>query len=648
MSKSTRRTFIKSTTSAFGALGALAAGTPGLAAPKARKSATPTALSTPRPNILWITCEDMSPHLGCYGDSYAHTPNLDRLAEKGVRYTHAFATGCVCSPARSTIITGVYASSLGTQNLRGIMPWPKQICCFTEYLRKAGYYCSNNVKEDYNFVTPPTAWDESSAKAHWRNRKPGQPFYSVFNLMTTHQGQTRYGPEELKKVEAKLPPDQRYDPAKAPLPPYYPDTPLVRHNMAVLYTQVTLMDRQVGEILAELEKDGLAEDTIVFFFSDHGDGLPRHKRWLHDSGTRVPMILHFPKKFAHLAPEKAGGQIHDFVNFVDLAPTMLSLAGIEPPAYMQGRAFLGPYAKPAPERTFCISDRVDEVFECSRGVREKRWHYIRNFMPHRPRMQFSTYSEPGLIRSEIRRLAAEGALQGAAAWLAAPNKPAEELYDVEADPHEINNLAGNPKYEKILLNLRRTLHEWMVETRDMALLPEPELTTRDENLSPYDMARETKKFPAQRILQAASLVGMGPQQLNRLVSLLGDSDSAVRYWAATGLAALGPDAERAKEALRKALGDSSPSVRITAAEALSNLGGEAEALPVLQKELASADSRIRLHAAATVIVLGPKARPLAATLKQVRDTKCAPSPQDEYCQWAIDHALDVIEGRAKR
>jgi len=380
-----------------------------------------------RPNILWITCEDISAHIGCYGDKFAKTPTIDRLAEEGVRYTNAFATAPVCTPARSCLITGVYASSLGTQHLRGPSRPPKQIRCFSEYLRKAGYYCTNNVKEDYNFPTPKTAWDESSGKANWRKKKPGQPFFAVFNFVTTHQSRIRFSDAQFADLTKRLTPDQRHDPAKAPLPPYYPDTPVVRRDVARLYDLITAMDYQTADILKQLEEDGLADDTIVFFYSDHGDGMPRHKRWLHDSGTHVPLVIRFPKKYQHLAPGKPGSTTDRMVSFADFAPTVLSLTGLKIPPYMQGRAFLGKQAGQPWEHLVAIRDRVDEVYEFSRSVRDKRYRYIRNYMPHRPRLQHSDYSERTPTRKELRRLAAAGKLTGAVKDFMSPTKPAEEL-----------------------------------------------------------------------------------------------------------------------------------------------------------------------------------------------------------------------------
>ncbi len=595
-----------------------------------------------RPNILWITCEDISPLLGCYGDKYAITPHLDRLAQQSVRYDRAFASASVCTPARSCLITGVHASSLGTQHLRGPASPPKEIRCFTEYLRKAGYYCTNNVKEDYNFATPPGAWDESSRQAHWRGRKPGQPFFSVFNLTTTHQGQIRYSAEQFARINKELPPQKRHDPARVPLPPYYPDTPVVRRNMAQLYTQITKMDRQVGDLLGQLQQDGLAEETIVFFYSDHGTGLPRHKRWLHDSGTQVPLIVRFPEKYRHFAPARPGETVDRIVSFVDFAPTVLSLVELEIPAYMQGRAFLGRQTGRPRQYVFAIRDRVDEVYEFSRGVRDDRYHYIRNYMPHRPVMQHSDYSERTPIRQELRRLAAEGKLDGLPGRLTGRTKPPEELFDTRSDPHEIHNLAGSAEHEEILGRMRGELRRWMIETRDTGLLPEAEMHFRAAGKPPYDMARQADVFPVERILDAAELVGRGPAELPKLTALLTDPDAAVRFWAATGLTVLGAEAQPAAKDLTLKLADTSATVRFAAAEALCRLGREQEALPVLAAGLQNTDQRIRLHAATVLVALGEKARPAVPQMKQAALSK-AKGPHATYTQWALRHALHQLE-----
>ncbi len=575
---------------------------------------------TQRPNILWLTAEDLSPHLGCYGDSYAYTPNLDRMAAQGVRYDNAYATAPVCTPARSSIITGVYASSLGTQHLRGEMPLAKDIHCFTEYLRESGYYCSNNVKEDYNFKTPDNAWDESSNKAHWRGRKADQPFFSVFNFMTTHQSRTRYPAEELEEVNKTLKPKERHDPAKAPLPPYYPDTPAVRTNVAVFYTQVTLLDKQVKELLDQLEEDGLAQDTIVFFYGDHGDGLPRGKRWLHESGMKVPFIIRFPKKYQHLAPGKPGSAVKEMISFADLAPTMLSVTGIDIPNYIQGRAFLGEAKKPEPEYLFGIRDRVDEVLELSRSVRDKKYLYIRNFYPHRARMQRSFYAEITPIRKELRRLDQEGELYGDEEWLMQDHVPPEELYDLEADPHQMNNLIDAPYSWNVPQRFRKELMNWIIETKDTAFLPEQEMIRRSKGGSPYDMARKPGVYPIERILEVADRIGRGKKHIAAFQEALKDPDCAVRYWGANGLAAsatFNRNAEPAIADLREALNDESAPVRYAAAEAMCKLGHEDEAVPVLIEGLEDDDVKNNLHASMILMVIGEKAK---AAVPQMKET----------------------------
>jgi uncharacterized sulfatase len=244
-----------------------------------------------RPNILWITCEDTGPELGCYGDTYSQTPNLDALAAQGIRYLHAWSTAPVCAPARTTIITGMYPPALGAEHMRSEVTLPSSILLFPQLLRKQGYYCSNNSKEDYNVTKPGTVWDESSGKAHYRNREPGQPFFAVFNFTTTHESQIRKRPHELK-----------HDSARVPVPAYHPDTPEVRQDWAQYYDNITTMDGQAGKVLQELEADGLASNTIVFFYGDHGSGMPRSKRWPYDSGLHVPLLVRVPEAFRDLAP----------------------------------------------------------------------------------------------------------------------------------------------------------------------------------------------------------------------------------------------------------------------------------------------------------------------------------------------------------
>ena len=440
----------------------------------------PVILESHRPNILWVSCEDISPDLGCYGDSYAVSPNIDALAAQGVRYTNAYAHAGVCAPVRSGIITGMYPTTIGTHHMRCKGVPPAYVKCFSEYLRAAGYYCTNNVKTDYQFDPPLTAWDESSRKAHWRNRAEDQPFFAIFNFTTSHESKIRDRSKGMLQRLASLQPHEKHDPAKAVLPPYYPDTPAVRKDWAQYYDIITLMDKQVGDALKQIEEDGLADNTIVWFWGDHGRGLPRGKRWIYDSGIHIPLIIKVPEKLRKLAmprePDalKAGTVNDDLVAFIDFAPTMLSLAGVKIPDHIQGRAFLGRQKAGPREYIFAARDRMDEAYDLIRAVRDKRYKYIRNYMPHLTRGQDIEYMNQMLTMQEMRRLNAAGKLRGPQMQYFRETKPLEELYDTAGDPHEVKNLADDPEYKDVLERMRKAHMKWVKETRDIGRIPEPE------------------------------------------------------------------------------------------------------------------------------------------------------------------------------
>ncbi len=450
----------------------------------------PGKLAQPsRPNILWISTEDISPDIGSYGDSYAITPTVDRLAAQGIRYTNAFSTAPVCAPTRSAIITGMYPTTIGSMHMRSKAVPPAGVRAFTEYLRAAGYYCSNNSKTDYNFEAPPsnkppdTVWDESSNTAHWRNRPDkSQPFFSVFNILVSHESQIRVPDAAYKRNTARLKPEEFHDPAKAKLPPYYPDTPLVRQDWARYYDNITAMDYIVADILKQLDEDGLADNTIVFFWGDHGRGLPRGKRFVYDSGLRVPLIARWP---GHIKP---GTVSDDLVCLFDLGPTALSIAGVPVPQHMQAQAILGDQKKAPRQFAFAHRDRMDEAYDMSRSVMGKRFHYIRNFFPGRPYAQHIEYMEEMPTMKEWRRLYKDHmnaldpnygkALNPTQLLFMAPEKPPEELYDLSTDPYEINNLAKVPQHQDTLQQMRATLDKWQKETKDLGLVPELELRER--------------------------------------------------------------------------------------------------------------------------------------------------------------------------
>jgi arylsulfatase A-like enzyme len=534
------------------------------------------AAEQPRPNILWITCEDIGPQLGCYGDRYSDTPNLDRLAARGVRYRNAWSNAPVCAPARTTIISGVFPPCTGSEDMRTMTSLPSGIRMFPCYLRDAGYYTSNNVKEDYNLEHTGKVWDDSSNKAHWRNRAKGQPFFSVFNFTITHESQIRTRPHQWV-----------HDPAKAPVPPYHPDRLEVRQDWAQYYDNITAMDRQAAQILAQLDEDGLADDTIVFFFGDHGSGMPRSKRFPYNSGLRVPLIVHVPERFRRLAPAgyRPGAALDRLAAFIDLAPTVLSAAGIPAPKHMQGSAFLGSRTGPEPAYQFGFRGRMDERFDLIRSVRDRRFIYLRNYMPHKPYGQHVAYMFETPTTRVWKEMYDQGTLRPPETYFW-EKKPVEELYDLESDPHEIRNLALSPRHQATLERMRNVERAWVRSIRDVGFLPENEIHSRSEGSTPYEMGRDEKRFPAERIIATAEVASaLDPSEAPRLTAALKDPDSAVRYWAAMGLIMRGQAAVKDAHAeLAQGLADSAPAVRIAAAEALGRYGTDDDvksAMPVL-------------------------------------------------------------------
>ena len=437
-----------------------------------------------RPNILWISCEDISPNLGCYGDNYASTPHLDRLASQGVRFERAFTPAGVCAVVRSGLITGVYPPSQGTQHMRARVELPTGVRCFPEYLRAAGYFCTNKSKTDYQFASPPTAWDRQGNQHNdWRDREEGQPFFSVINLTISHESQIRHGEKTHAALLAGLSPDQWHEPDEAAkyLPPIHPNTPEARKDWAWYSDNISEMDRQAGQILQQLQDDGLADNTIVVFWSDHGRGLPRGKRWIYDSGVHIPMIVRWPGYLA------GGSTRGDLVSTQDLAPTMLSLAGVPVPDSMQGRVFLGANKQPEPEFLFFHRDRMDEVYELMRAARDRRYKYIRNYHVRRTYAQDIQYMNMMPTLVDLRRMDRDGELSNSQAHFFREQKPAEELYDLKLDPHETVNLAWMPEHSQRIARMRSALERWQEEIVDLGHVPEPVMM---EAMRPDDKLRK--------------------------------------------------------------------------------------------------------------------------------------------------------------
>jgi arylsulfatase A-like enzyme len=428
-----------------------------------------------KPNILWLVAEDLSAIIPPFGDNTVATPNLTRLADEGIRYTQVYSSSGVCAPSRAAIATGMYQNRIGAQHMRttniadfgveGIVPYeavpPAYVKMHSQYFREAGYYASNNAKEDYQFRKTVTAWDDSSRSAHWRNRAEGQPFFSVFNFGITHESQVWAQAGNPLLVDENL---------EVPIPPYLPDSEIGRKDVRQVYSNIVAMDQQVGEILNQLEEDGLLDSTIIFWYSDHGGPLPRQKRLLYDSGIHLPLIIRFPDQY------RAGEVDDQLISFVDFKSTILSLAGIEPPTYVDGRAFLGEYAaSTSRDYVHAAADRFDSEYDTIRAVRDKRFKYLRNFNPEKPYYLPLTYREQMPVMQELLRMRDAGQLNETQAQWFRTSKEEEELFDTENDPYELNNLAGDTSYAEKLAELRNELDSWMSYIDDKGLMPEVDL-----------------------------------------------------------------------------------------------------------------------------------------------------------------------------
>ena len=432
--------------------------------------------AAPPPNILWLVAEDMSQNIAPFGDSTVSTPHLERLSREGIRFPNTFSVSGVCAPSRFSIATGIYTTSGKAQHMRttsrpayheiiGVPAYeavpPPEVRMMSEVLRAHGYFATNNAKRDYQFVPPVTAWDESSNQAHWRQRPEGVPFFSIFNFGVTHESRIWAKAEDSLWVPEDL---------DAPIPPYLPDTEAVRTDIRRMYSNIRELDHRIGNVLADLEADGLLENTIIFFYSDHGGPLPRQKRQLYDSGLRVPLMVRLPDGTG------AGTVDERLVSFVDLAPTVFSLAGVPLPGYLEGQALLGGQQADEP-RTYihAAADRFDSVYDTKRAVRDGRFKYLRNLRPERGYYLAVTYREQMATMQELLRLRDSGGLNEAQAQWFRSSKPEEELFDTWSDPHELRNIAAEAAYADKLAELRGELERWMAATGDAATMPENDL-----------------------------------------------------------------------------------------------------------------------------------------------------------------------------
>jgi len=576
-----------------------------------------------RPNILWLVSEDNNPFIGAYGDPLAHTPTIDRLAAEGLVFSNVYSTAPVCAPSRFSIITGMAAQSCApAQHMRARARLPARIGAFPPRLRQAGYYCTNNAKTDYNCdLDPAQVWDDSSGVAHWRKRPAGAPFFAVFNYETTHESR-------LFK-----PAPGRVTPGQVRVPAYLPDTAEVREDIASYYNLIEAMDRELGARLAELEADGLADDTIVFYYSDNGGVLPRSKRYCYDEGMRCAMAVRVPPKWAHLSPAPPGSRIADPATFLDLAPTVLALAGVRAPAHFQGRPVLGP--KP-PRRALAFGgrDRMDERYDMMRTVTDGRFRYIRNYAPHRPWAQHEAFEWQLASYQSWERERLAGRLNAAQSrfW---GEKPAEEFYDLASDRDQLDNLIERPDQQARIARMRRALDAHMLAIHDAGFIPE------GSPLEGYAESRAPGAYPLRRVMRlAAQAIRRNAALAPAFAAQLSDPNEVIRFWAAQGLLMLGAKAAPAHSQLSAcAKGDASPRVRVAAAEALAHLDEADTAADLLGGLLATqADARVRLQALNALTFIGP------AALRALPAIEAAAAGKDQYLGNAGRYLALVLKG----
>jgi len=541
-----------------------------------------------RPNFLWIMSEDNSKHyLKMFDETGAATPNIEKLAAHGVMFERAFSNAPVCSVARTTLITGVYAPRLGTQFHRRIKPasMPDEWKMFPEYLRRIGYYTTNYSKKDYNAVESKKVWDESSKKAHWRNRQEGQPFFHVHTYTDSHESSLHFDQAWADN------PDNKTDPASVTLAPYHPDTPLFRLTYARYHDRIKIIDDKVGRLVKQLTDDGELENTFVIYFGDHGGVLPRGKGFANESGLHVPLVVRVPDKFKDFVAMENGSKTKGFVEFVDFGPTMLKLAGLNVPEHMDGKPFLGEgvTAEEVASRneTMGYADRMDEKYDMVRTLRRGDWKYIRNYQAIYPDGLQNNYRYISLAWKQWRELSRGGKLNEAQNAFFKP-KPVEQLFNISADPHEVNNLAGDPANAAKLEEMRSALTKRLKALPDLGFYPENFLVDQVLN-NPIDFGQKNQAKIAELIdiADCAITFDKDPEALARA---LNSPDIHKQYWGWNACCILGEKAKGHVELAKKQIANGSdPIVRLRAVEFLG-LIGEADPVPVIRDILHSSES----------------------------------------------------------
>jgi arylsulfatase A-like enzyme len=600
-----------------------------------------------KPNIVWITIEDTSPYfIGCYGNTGVKTPNIDQLAKEGVRFTNAYSTNTVCAPSRFTILTGVRSSAAGTGNHRTHYNIPAEITGFPHLLKASGYYTTNNVKTDYNLAREKQMiarnWNESSNKADYRGRAAGQPFFSVFNFNESHQSRSMTNPQDwyVQNVLEKIPVSERAKPQEVIVPPFYRDSPEMRGQMVRLYNSLHLMDIKVGELIARLKAEGEWENTIVFFFGDHGQGMPGFKTHASSLGHKVPFIVRIPAKYRHLVPGIPGSTYDGLVNFEDLAPTMLSLTGNKVPGYMKGTVFLGPEKKTLQKYFWGARDNTDEVIDLGRTIIRDSMAYIRIYYPHVPTIQRHKYMDVSDIMQQIRKDKKEGELDALQSSVVSGHRAAEYLFNIRKDPWETTNLAAQPAYKKQLDELRNANRDAILKNRDVMFAPEYVLSQVDLTDTLYQFRQNDAKYPLNKIIDAAELVGKGKNDIKKQKKLLTDANSVVRYWAVTGLHNQDKNDLNEQELLTSLQNEKEDFVKIELAALLADHFHTAAAKEVLISYLKNENAALVRQALRAIVNFVPADKNLTDSVIVLREKSAAKS--FKTLNYEINSCIDLI------
>lgn len=507
-----------------------------------------------RPNIVWITSEDNSKHyLQLFDENGIPTPNIESLAEHGLIFNRAFSNAPVCSVARSAIISGCYGPRIGAQFHRKIatVPMPDSLKMFPAYLREAGYYTTNNSKEDYNINKTEGVWDESSKKASWRNRGENQPFFHVFNIGVSHESSMHFSSEDMETNTPET------DQNSFEIQPNHPNTDLFKYTNALYRDKIREMDRQVGEIIKELKEDGRLDDTFIFYYGDHGGVLPGSKGYLYETGLHVPMVVHVPEKFKHLVNSPVGSSVNGFVSFIDLAPTVLNLAGIDIPKEIDGKAFLGKDINAeelnSRDETYSYADRFDEKYDMVRAVRKGKYKYIRNYQPFNFDGLMNNYRYKQLAYQEWQTLYDTGELKEIQSAFFEDRTP-EMLFDIDTDPYETKNLANDPEHMATLLDLRNRLNTWVKGMPDLSFYPEHHLI-REAFYNPVAFGQKHKK-EIEKYIEIADLGLLNFREAENSISqALDSSDPWERYWAIIVCSSFGEQAIGMETTIREISSD---------------------------------------------------------------------------------------------